>query len=242
MPDTQVSPGLHLLVIKVTEARQNCSLIWCGETMRGAVVDPGGDIDEIVMAAEAEDVRLEQILVTHGHHDHCGEAAVLAQELELPIIGPHRGDVYWLERLADRPWRGLRRVRPFLPDRWLEDGDRVSVGLQTLEAVHCPGHTPGSIAYVDRRARLAFVGDVLFRGTIGATQLPHGDHLQLLRSILGKLWPLGDDITFVPGHGPLSSFGEERQSNPFVSDAAMAPYVDRLFRIAGQPAPSSGGA
>ena len=228
--------GLHQVVTKVTEVRQNCSIIWCGETMRGAVIDPGGDLDQILMAAEAEDVVIEQILVTHGHRDHCGGAADLAAELKVPIVGPHRGDLYWLNRLDD--YQGpptFHKVRSFEPDRWLEDGDRIVVGEQTLDALHCPGHTPGSIVYSCAESRLAFVGDVLFRAKIGSTRLIHGDHLQLLRSILEKLWPLGNDVTFVPGHGPLSTIGEERRLSPFISDAAMAPYLDRLMRSADLP-------
>ena len=222
----QEQGGPGFAIVPVTRARQNCTIVWCRRTKQGAVIDPGGELGRIRAVAAENGVTIGQILITHGHHDHAGSAADLADDLEIPIIGPHREDLFWLNRLGDRDGDFIdgHDVRSFRPDRWLDDGDRISIGDQVLEAVHCPGHTPGHIVYFSRAGRLAFVGDVLFKGLIGTTELPRGDHLALLRSILGKLWPLGDDVRFVPGHGPMSTFGEERRSNACVSDAKMAPY------------------
>ncbi|HYM01988.1 MAG TPA: MBL fold metallo-hydrolase [Stellaceae bacterium] len=213
------SPPLQGVVIPVTPFQQNCSLAWCTETKRGAVVDPGGDLDRILAAAETHGVTIEKILVTHGHLDHAGAVADLSEQLGIPIEGPEEEDIYWIDRIADQGARyGMRYCRPFLPSRWLEDGDTVTIGAQTLSVHHCPGHTPGHVVFHHAGSRVAFVGDVLFRGSIGRSDFPRGDHATLLRSITTKLWPLGGDVTFVPGHGPLSTFGEERRSNPFVGD------------------------
>ncbi|MGE0828471.1 MAG: MBL fold metallo-hydrolase [Hyphomonadaceae bacterium] len=228
--DADETRGLCFTRVPVTRARQNCSVIWCAQTRAAAVIDPGGDLDQILMVAEAENVRIAQILITHGHADHCGAAADLAAELRAPIIGPHKGDRYWIDLLAGERRRHGLKARPFEPDRWLADGDCIALGARTLEAIHCPGHTPGHIVYFDREARLAFVGDVLFKNHIGATQLPHGDLATLLRSILGRLWPLGEDVTFIPGHGPTSTFGAERRASPYLSDAVLQPYYTRLMR------------
>jgi len=208
---------MDLDIIPVTPFEQNCSLIICPKTHRAALVDPGGDLDQLKAAAEARGVVIEKILLTHGHIDHCGEAGLLAQELGVPIEGPHRDDAFWIEQLPTQgKMFGFPALSPFAPDRWLVDGDTVTVGELVLEVIHCPGHTPGHVVFVDLVARIAFVGDVLFAGSIGRTDFPKGNHEDLLRSIKERLFPLGDDIAFVPGHGPMSTFGEERVSNPFV--------------------------
>ncbi len=216
MPD---EASLRVAIIPVTPFEQNCSLVWCTETMRGAVVDPGGDVDEVIAAADDNKVSVERILVTHGHLDHAGAVADLAERLGVPIEGPQREDGFWIESLVEAGRNyGMPHCRPFTPDRWLADGDVVSVGAQRFQVLHCPGHTPGHVVFFHAGAKLAFVGDVLFRGSIGRTDFPRGDHGSLIRSIRTKLWPLGDDVTFVPGHGPASTFGFERQNNPFVGD------------------------
>ncbi len=205
-------------IVPVTAFEQNCSLIWCTKTMRGALVDPGGDLDKLKAALAKTGVTLEKILLTHGHMDHCGMAGMLAEELGVPIEGPHEADRFWIEGLDDSSMRFGLEGESFEPDRWLKDGDTVTVGELTLDVIHCPGHTPGHVVFHHPESHLATVGDVLFAGSIGRTDLPQGNHQQLLDSITQKLWPLGDDVTFVPGHGPTSTFGQERQTNPFVAD------------------------
>ena len=221
MPDTEpppILPPLRAAIIPVTPYEQNCSLIWCTKTMRGAFVDPGGDLDRLRQALEKTGVTLEKLLITHGHMDHCGMAGVFAKEMGVPIEGPNEADRYWIEGLDDPVKRYGLPGESFEPDRWLVDGDTVRVGELTLDVVHCPGHTPGHVVFVHAPSRLAMVGDVLFAGSIGRTDFPGGNHQQLLDSITGKLWPLGDDITFIPGHGPTSTFGHERRTNPFLAD------------------------
>ena len=213
---------LRAAIITVTPYQQNCSLVWCTRTMRGALVDPGGDLERIKAGVAKAGVMLEKILLTHGHADHCGQAGLLAKELSLPIEGPHEADRYWIARLEDDGPRFGIETEIFEPDRWLEDGDTVRFGEIELEVLHCPGHTPGHVVFFHRPTHFAFVGDVLFAGSIGRTDFPLGNHQDLLDAITGKLWPLGDEVTFVPGHGQPSTFGRERQSNPFVSDAALA--------------------
>jgi glyoxylase-like metal-dependent hydrolase (beta-lactamase superfamily II) len=186
--------------------------------MRGALVDPGGDLDKLKAALAKTGVTLEKILLTHGHMDHCGQAGILAKEMGVPIEGPHEADRFWIEGLDDSSMRFGLEGESFEPDRWLKDGDTVTVGELSLDVIHCPGHTPGHVVFHHAPSHLATVGDVLFAGSIGRTDLPQGNHQQLLDSITGKLWPLGDDITFVPGHGPTSTFGQERRTNPFVAD------------------------
>jgi glyoxylase-like metal-dependent hydrolase (beta-lactamase superfamily II) len=216
-------PKLRCAIMPVTPFQQNCSLVWCTETMRGALVDPGGEIDRLVATAEAQGVTIEKILVTHGHLDHAGGVADLAEQLHVPVEGPEREDSFWIDQIAASGAKyGMTHCRPFTPDRWLEDGDTVTIGAQTLEVIHCPGHTPGHVVFFHRPSQLAFVGDVLFQGSIGRSDFPRGDHAALIRSITTKLWPLGNDVVFVPGHGPYSSFGHERQSNPFVADRVLA--------------------
>ncbi len=213
---------MRATIIPVTAFAQNCSVIWCEQTGAGAVIDPGGDLDQILAAVREENVRLEKILLTHAHIDHAGATAELARSLQLPIEGPHRGDQFWIDGLPEQSRMfGLPKSDTFTPDRWLDEGDRVQVGQIELEVRHCPGHTPGHVVFYDAADRLAFVGDVLFAGSIGRTDFPGGDYQTLIDTIRDKLFPLGDDVRFVPGHGPMSTFGEERRSNPFVGDAAL---------------------
>ncbi len=210
---------MKAVIIPVTPFQQNCTVLWCEETMRGAVIDPGGDIDRILAAVEKHEVALEKILLTHGHIDHAGGTAELARQKTLPIEGPHRDDLFLLESLAKQGERfRFAQARSFTPDRWLEGGDSVRVGNLAFEVRHCPGHTPGHIVFFHAASKIAFVGDVLFRGSVGRSDLPQGDHATLINSIREQLWPLGDEVTFVPGHGDLSTFGNERQSNPYCSD------------------------
>jgi hydroxyacylglutathione hydrolase len=220
-PMTETSPptpAMRAAIIPVTPFEQNCTLIWCTKTMRGAFVDPGGDLDKLKLAIEKTGVTIEKLLVTHGHMDHCGMTGVFARDLGVPIEGPHEGDRFWIESLDDPQKRYGLEGESFEPDRWLVDGDTVTLGDLVLDVVHCPGHTPGHVVFVHQPSRFALVGDVLFAGSIGRTDFPQGNHQHLLDSITGKLWPLGDDITFVPGHGPTSTFGHERLTNPFVAD------------------------
>ena len=209
---------MRAAIIPVTPFEQNCSLVWCTKTMRGAFIDAGGGIGKLKLAVERSGVTIEKLLVTHGHMDHCGMTGVLARDLGVPIEGPHEDDRFWIESLDDPTKRYGLEGESFEPDRWLVDGDIVTVGELTLNVVHCPGHTPGHVVFVHAPSRFAFVGDVLFAGSIGRTDFPRGNHQQLLDSITEKLWPLGDDITFVPGHGPTSTFGQERLTNPYVAD------------------------
>jgi hydroxyacylglutathione hydrolase len=211
------------LIIPVTPFAQNCSLIWCERTGAGAVIDPGGDLEKILDTVHREDIRLEKILLTHAHIDHAGGTAKLAGELQLPIEGPHKGDQFWIDGLPEQARMfGVPGCETFVPDRWLDEGDRVTVGPIELEVRHCPGHTPGHVIFFSPKDGLAFVGDVLFAGSIGRTDFPGGDYDTLIRSIREKLFPLGDEMHFVPGHGPMSTFGAERRGNPFVSDAAVS--------------------
>ncbi|WP_413663462.1 MBL fold metallo-hydrolase [Microbulbifer sp. CNSA002] len=211
--------SLQYHLIPVTPFQQNCSLLWCEDSKRAAVVDPGGDLDKILAAVEERGLKLEKILLTHGHLDHVGGTAALSKQLQLPIEGPHKGDDFWIQQLPMQAQMfGFPAVEVFTPDRWLEQGDTVTVGDQELEVHHCPGHTPGHVIFFHRPSQLALVGDVLFAGSIGRTDFPQGDHDTLIRSIKERLWPLGDEVQFVPGHGPMSTFGQERQTNPFVAD------------------------
>lgn len=209
--------SLKIAIIPVTPFEQNCSILICDQTKQAAVVDPGGDLDRIRDTVKELNVKITKVLVTHGHLDHCAGAKELADSYGVQIEGPQKEEVFWIDQLAEQSHRfGFGHAKPFVPDRWLEDGDQVTVGEQTFDVFHCPGHTPGHIVFVDQQAKLAVVGDVLFAGSIGRTDFPRGNHGQLIRSIQEKLFPLGDDIAFIPGHGPMSTFGEERQSNPYV--------------------------
>ncbi|MBK6743029.1 MAG: MBL fold metallo-hydrolase [Hydrogenophilales bacterium] len=208
-------------VIPVTPYQQNCSLIWCEQTRQAALIDPGGDIDTLLDAIAQRQLTLTKLILTHGHVDHVGAAGILAARLGLPIEGPQRDDAFLLDGLPEQcTLFGFPHTEAFRPTRWLEDGDQIKVGETRLDVLHCPGHTPGHIVLFQAQARLAFVGDVLFKDSIGRTDFPRGNHADLIDSIRTKLWPLGDDVTFIPGHGPESSFGRERRSNPFVGDAA----------------------
>jgi hydroxyacylglutathione hydrolase len=215
-------PPMQAAIVPVTPLQQNCTLLWCTRTMRAALVDPGGDLPLLRRAVAAAGVTVEKILLTHGHLDHCGEAGRLAAELGVTIEGPHAADRFWIERLADDARAYGMAGEPFEPDRWLDDGDTVTVGDLTLEVIHCPGHTPGHVVFYHPASRFATVGDVLFQGSIGRTDFPLGNHQELIDSITRKLWPLGEDVQFVPGHGPTSTFGRERRSNRYVGDRALA--------------------
>jgi len=204
-------------IIPVTSFAQNCSLIWCEDTMKGCLVDPGGDMDTLMAAVEKEGITLEKLLCTHGHLDHVGAVAEIAAKKNLPIEGPHKDDGFWIDGLADQAQQfGFPPSESFTPTRWLNDGDQVSFGNVTLEVLHCPGHTPGHVVFFDKETRVAIVGDVLFQGSIGRTDFPKGNHDDLINAIKTKLFPLGDDVVFIPGHGPLSTIGDEKRSNPFL--------------------------
>jgi glyoxylase-like metal-dependent hydrolase (beta-lactamase superfamily II) len=206
-------------IVPVTAFQQNCSILVCEQTQRAALIDPGGDIPRLREALQKLGVTLEKIFLTHGHMDHCGAADAVRAEFHVPIEGPHKEDKFWIDQIEDACQRfGLPPSKAFEPDRWLSDGDTVTFGNQTLEVYFCPGHTPGHVVFFHRDTNLAWVGDVLFQGSIGRTDFPRGDYDTLVRSIREKLWPLGDDVEFVPGHGPTSTFGEERLHNPFVAD------------------------
>jgi len=211
--------SLNYRIIPVTPFQQNCSLIWCEQTRKAAVVDPGGDLDQIRAAVDEEGVTVKKILLTHAHIDHAGGTAELSKALGIPVEGPHKEDNFWIVGLPQQAQMfGFPAPEVFTPDRWLEDGQQVTVGNQTLKVLHCPGHTPGHVVFYHEESGLALVGDVLFHGSIGRTDFPKGDHATLIRSIKEQLFPLGDEVAFIPGHGPMSTFGQERASNPFVSD------------------------
>ena len=209
---------LRYETLPVTPFQQNCSLLWCDATMEGALVDPGGELPRLLAAAQRLGVTLKQILLTHAHIDHAGGTGQLAREQGLPIVGPHEGDQFWIDGLPQQSRMfGFPPAQAFTPTRWLEDGDTVGLGRHTLHVRHCPGHTPGHVVFHSPDLKRAFVGDVLFAGSIGRTDFPGGDHDTLIRSITERLWPMGDDTVFIPGHGPESSFGRERRSNPYVA-------------------------
>ena len=218
----QPVPPLRAAIVPVTPLQQNCTLLWCTKTMRAAFVDPGGDLPRLKAALVQFGATIEKILLTHGHIDHCGQAGLLAADLGVPIEGPHEDDRFWIEKLGEEGPRYGIAGQSFEPDRWLADGDTVSVGELTLDVRHCPGHTPGHIIFHHPQSKLALVGDVLFKGSIGRTDFPRGNHADLIASVTQKLWPMGPDTMFVPGHGPMSTFGHERATNPFVGDAALA--------------------
>jgi glyoxylase-like metal-dependent hydrolase (beta-lactamase superfamily II) len=242
-------------ILPVTRFQQNCSIVWCERTRRAAVIDPGGDLSEILNFIELLELEPEVALITHGHFDHCGGAAQFGTLTGARIEGPHEGDAHIVKRLAqqgamfadlarqrareagqdgDEMVKRLERygsngsVRPYTPTRWLEHGDTIRFGEEELEVLHCPGHSKGHVAYFSRSRRQAFVGDILFRHTIGAWEHPDGNLPQLIDSIRNRLFPLGDDVAFVPGHGDTSTFGHERQENPFVGDAAFARWRARV--------------
>jgi hydroxyacylglutathione hydrolase len=204
-------------IIPVTAFQQNCSVIHCDKSGKGAVVDPGGDLHLVREYIEKEGVQVDKILLTHAHIDHAGATAELAKSLGVPVIGPHRDDLFLLESLpAQGAMFGLGHAEAFVPDQWLSHGDRVTVGEEEFEVRHCPGHTPGHVVFYNPKHKFVIVGDVLFDGSIGRTDFPRGDHATLLRSIRDQLLSLPDDTTFLPGHGPTSTIGEQRRRNPFL--------------------------
>jgi glyoxylase-like metal-dependent hydrolase (beta-lactamase superfamily II) len=208
------------IIIPVTPFEQNCTLLWCTATRKAVVIDPGGDVPKIQAAIKEADVTVEKIWLTHGHIDHVGGAAELRDALKVEIEGPHAADKFLLDNVVASGARfGMTGVRDFAPDRWLEEGEQVSIGELTFDILHCPGHSPGSVVFFSKEMRFAHVGDVLFNGSVGRSDLPGGDHATLIRSIKEKLLPLGDDIGFICGHGPGSRFGQERLTNPFLTGA-----------------------
>ena len=213
---------ISALIVPVTPLQQNCTLVWCVATHKAAVIDPGGETDRVLRVIEERGLVLDRIWVTHGHADHAGGVQRLCEAAGVPVEGPHPDDRFWIERIpTDGPRWGMDGAQAFEPDRWLHDGDRVQVGEAELEVLHCPGHTPGHVVFFQRQARFAQVGDVLFNGSIGRTDFPRGNHADLIASITQKLWPLGGDVQFVPGHGAPSTFAFERASNPFVADRVL---------------------
>ena len=215
-------PPIRAVIAPVTPLQQNCTIVWCAKTKKAAVIDPGGEVPRLMKALESQGLTLEKIWVTHGHLDHAGGTAELQALTGVPIEGPHPDDQFWIDDIEQSGARwGLPGARSFTPDRWLGDSDVVTLGETEFEVIHCPGHTPGHVIFFNRAARFAQVGDVLFQGSIGRTDFPRGNFEQLIYSITRKLWPLGDDVRFVPGHGPMSTFGAERKSNPYVSDLAI---------------------
>lgn len=210
---------LQFQVIPVTPFQQNCTLFWCDETKQAAVVDPGGDIEKVIAAIEQQGLTLVKVLLTHAHIDHAGGTKALAEHFNVPIEGPHKEDQFWIDLIPEQKQRfGFEHAEHFTTNRWLAQGDKVTFGNIELEVYFCPGHTPGHVVFFHRESKLAQVGDVLFKGSIGRTDFPRGDHPTLIKSIRENLFPLGNDVRFIPGHGPMSTFGAERQSNPFVGD------------------------
>lgn len=208
---------LRYLTLPVTPFQQNCSLLWDEDTRRAAVIDPGGDLERLLAEVDWRRLALEQIWLTHAHIDHAGGTAELARRLALPIIGPHPADQFWIDALPQQSQMfGFPKSELFTPTRWLHDGDTVELAGHVLNVRHCPGHTPGHVVFHSPELKRAFVGDVLFAGSIGRTDFPQGDHETLIASITQRLWPMGDDTVFIPGHGPESSFGQERRNNPYV--------------------------
>jgi hydroxyacylglutathione hydrolase len=217
-----MSPPLQAAIIPVTPLQQNCTLLWCTKTMRGAFTDPGGDLPRLKAAAQQAGVTIEKILLTHGHIDHCGSAGIFAEELGVEIEGPHEADLFWISKLEEDGGKYGIPGKPFVPARWLKDGDTATVGELTFNVRHCPGHTPGHVVFHHPESKLAIVGDVLFKGSIGRWDFPMGDHRQLIDSITQRLWPMGGETAFVPGHGPMSTFAHERATNPLVGDRVLA--------------------
>ncbi len=212
--------ALKYEIVPVTGFQQNCSIIWCDKTNEAALVDPGGDVSKLVAKVNELGVNVTKVLLTHGHLDHVGGTEEVAAAYNVPVIGPEKQDAFWLQALPGQSdMFGFPRTEAFDPTEWLEEGDEVKLGNSVLKVIHTPGHTPGHVVFFSEEDRVAWVGDVLFNGSIGRTDFPKGDHKTLISSIRDKLFPLGDDITFIPGHGPTSTFGIERQQNPYVADA-----------------------
>ncbi len=214
---------IRAVVAPVTPLQQNCTIVWCARTLKAAIIDPGGEVPRLLEALQEHGLTLEKIWITHGHLDHAGGAAELQAATGVPIEGPHPDDAFWIDQIdAQGATWGMPEARGFTPDRWLRDGDTVTLGETEFEVYHCPGHTPGHVIFFHRQAQLAQVGDVLFQGSIGRTDFPRSNHADLITAITTRLWPLGDGVRFVPGHGPMSSFGQERRTNPFVADTILA--------------------
>ncbi len=211
--------SLRYQIVPVTPFMQNCSIVWCDETMQGIVIDPGGEVKQLVALIQELGVTVKHLVLTHGHLDHVGGSEPLAKEVGADIIGPHRADNFWLQGLEGQSQMfGFPLTKAFEPNRWLDEGDVIEFGNQVMEVIHTPGHTPGHVVLFSQAAKLSFVGDVLFAGGIGRSDFPQSDHATLIDSIKSKLWPLGNDVEFIPGHGPNSTFGKERKTNPFVAD------------------------
>ena len=212
---------LKAIIQPVTPFEQNASILYCSETKKCAIVDPGGDIEILLKIAKDNELVPEKILLTHGHIDHAGGATEIAKILRVEIHGPHEDDKFLLDSLEEQGKMFGLNSKDCSPDVWLNEGDIVTIGKEKLETYFCPGHTPGHLIFYNSESKLAIVGDVLFCGSIGRTDLPGGNYNDLIQSVKDKLWPLGRDIEFIPGHGPMSTFEAERQSNPFVSDAVL---------------------
>ncbi|MEM1086232.1 MAG: MBL fold metallo-hydrolase [Pseudomonadota bacterium] len=222
MTDQDRKPQLSIQIIPVTAFQQNCSLMWHNETKDAVFIDPGGDVDKLKAAADQFNVKVNEIWLTHGHLDHAGGASELAEHYGCKIIGPHRDDKWLLEGLAAQGAQyGLQGVRDCAPDQWLEEGDTVSLCGETFQVFETPGHTPGHVIFYHEAGRFAFVGDVLFAGSVGRTDFPRSSHHDLIDSIVTKLWPLGNDVRFIPGHNQMSTFGQERATNMFVADSVL---------------------
>ena len=216
------TPAINAMIAPVTPLQQNCTIVWCTKTMKAAIIDPGGETPRLLGALADRGLTLEKIWITHGHLDHAGAAQAIKDITGAPIEGPHKADQFWIDDIPESGRKyGLPDAKSFTPDRWLDDGDVVTLGETEFEVLHCPGHTPGHVIFFHRGSRFAQVGDVLFKGSIGRTDFPQGNFEHLIAAITQKLWPLGDDVQFVPGHGPMSTFGAERKSNPYVSDLAV---------------------
>ena len=216
---------LKYQIVSVTSFQQNCTLLWCDLTRQAAIVDPGGEPQKIIQHIDANQLQVSCILLTHGHIDHVGAAVKLAEHYDVDILGPHQADLFWLESLPEQGHSfGFGVLDAFTPTKWLDEGDTVKIGNESLAVFHCPGHTPGHVIFYSDSAKLAQVGDVLFKGSIGRTDFQQGNARDLFISITTKLWPLGDNVTFIPGHGPISTFGAERRTNPFVGDAVIASH------------------
>ena len=219
---------LRYQILPVTPFEQNCSLVWCDQTLDAAVIDPGGELPRILQAVKDKSLKLKGIWLTHAHIDHAGGVGQLAREAQLPIIGPHRDDQFWIDALPQQSAMfHFPPAEAFTPSRWLSDGDGLELGQSQVVVRHCPGHTPGHVVFHAPDAQRCFVGDVLFAGSIGRTDFPRGDFDTLIHSIRQRLWPMGDETVFVPGHGPESTFGHERRHNPYVKDN---PASAGLFR------------
>ncbi|MFD2165969.1 MBL fold metallo-hydrolase [Thalassotalea euphylliae] len=212
---------MQFKIIPVTPFQQNCTVFWCDETQKAAVVDPGGDIEQVIAFIDSKGLTMEKVLLTHAHIDHAGATKALSEHYGVSVEGPHEEDQFWIDLIPMQKERfGFANAEAFETDRWLNQGDKVHFGNVELDVYFCPGHTPGHVVFIDHQTKLAQVGDVLFKGSIGRTDFPRGDHATLISSIRENLFPLGDDIRFIPGHGPMSTFGDERRSNPFVGDGA----------------------